>query len=118
MKTREERLGNGELPRRTITLRGWGDTIITTLGALDKDRFEQDWKRLKDSRGQREDDHAGFRAFTVIRTVINEDGSRLFNDEDFDQLCKQPADIVSVAFDMACELNALTKADREALVKN
>lgn len=116
MKSWEEIKSSVRLGRETVSVEAWGgDVIVAELDALTGDMMQRDWKKL----GKPDGDFAGFRAFVIAHTVVDESGNRMFDPErDLDDLNRQPSSVIGKLFDKACELNRLTKSDQEELVKN
>lgn len=97
-----------------------GDVIISVLSAAEKEEFEGWVTSVKENMAP------GFlrghiRAKLVCLSVLDDSGARMFDDKNADDLTavgSQPADTIMYLFDEILSLNAFTKKDGEALLKN
>lgn len=88
----------------------WGDDVyIKTLSGTDRDQFEDAYSR---------DRMKNFRARFLTLTLCDEDGDRLFADEDVDALGKKSAIVLNRLFEKAWALNAFRGEDVDALGKD
>lgn len=87
---------------------------VRSLSGDEKDAYE-DWcmKRKNNPLGMR-----GIRAYLVSLCTINDDGTRLFTDDQIDRLGRKSAAALDRLFDACCSLNALRSSDVEELEKN
>lgn len=89
-----------------------GDVIISVLSAAEKEAFEN-WVS---SNGDVKSGH--IRAKLVSLSVLDDSGARMFTDDDLGSIGDQPADAIMELFDAILALNAFTKKDSDALLKN
>ena len=99
-----------EFPKHeNIEVPGLGMVKVKKLNAGEQDAFE-----VANSEAKAKD----FRARMVAHTCINEQGARLFSDEDIPSLTLFDADVLDPIVEAALRINRFTKAEREALRKN
>ncbi|HUT12400.1 MAG TPA: hypothetical protein VMY42_18015 [Thermoguttaceae bacterium] len=113
--TAEEILARDDLQTEDVAVPEWGGTVrVRTMTAGERDRFEERmW-----SGGNGEADKGIMRAFYVGSCTIDEDGKRLFTDEQMTALTKKSASAMDRVFDVVRKLSGLTAADMEELEKN
>lgn len=104
-----------DIERRTIPVAEWGgDVIVQGLSAAEHDKWE-DWitNRKASSEGI-------FRASLVVRCLIDEDGNRLYGDQDAElmALSKKSGRVVDKIYSVAAALSGVTKSDADDLIKN
>jgi len=115
--TRDEILQVQDLPVEDVHVPEWGGWVrVRGLTAEERDRFEAS---ILEGQGK----HArvkmeNIRAKLVAMTVVDEEGNRLFTDEDVAALAKKSAAAVQRVFDVAMRLSGLTEAAVEELAKN
>lgn len=89
---------------------------VRGLSGTERDAFEEsNYKK----RGDKYDINiANIRGRLVALSVVNDDGSRMFRDEDATALGKKNAAALDHIFEVARRLSGLTKADVDTLAKN
>ena len=101
-----------DLKREKVPCPEWGgDVIIQELGAIDRDRL---WPALLDAEGK--NDPVNIAGKVLVRCIVNEDGERLFSDDEADALGKKSTIVVNRLFKIAERLNTLAMQDEA--VKN
>jgi hypothetical protein len=105
------------LPRESVYLEEIGVTVIVQ-GMTGKQRDEWESSLVKQKRNRREIDTRNVRARLVARCVINEDGSRMFSDDEADQLGDVRVDVLSKLFAVAQRLSGVTDEDVDELGKS
>jgi hypothetical protein len=115
--TKEQILARkGELPRETLPVPELGgDVIVRALSAKERDDYEASSLRRKGNRF--EQNLANVRARLVVRAVLNEDGSRMFTDDDADSLGEIIGSAIDRIYDKAAKLSGITKDDAEELAR-
>ena len=90
------------------------------MSGAERDAFETAIVSTRKTGGKktREIDTNNFRAKFLVRTIADENGKRVFSDEDAESLGDKSANVISRLFDIAQEVNGLTAQDVEDLEKN
>lgn len=111
MSIRKQILLAEDRPRHAIALPEWGvgTLYVNTLSAADRDDYER-WAFG--------DDRSNYRAKLVCRALVEENGARVFEDDDATAVGHKSAAVVARIFDLACHVNGLLKSDVEDLEKN
>lgn len=117
MLTREAILSANDLARESLTVPEWGgDVWVRTLTAAERDTWEQQVRDQTDDSGavgQRR-----LKSMLAVLTVVDNDGARLFADDDVEALDEKSAAAVDRIWQVACRLNGLTDGDVEELAGN
>lgn len=116
MITRDQFLAARSLPRQVVDVPELGETVIVQgLTGAQRDAFEQ---MCVTQRGRhREVNFHNARAKLVVLSVVNEDGSRMFRDEDVEAIGALPAALVDRIFSVAKRLSGLADEDVDELGK-
>ena len=104
-----------DLPREMVEV--WGHRVwVRCMTAAERDDFEANFlaTRGKDTKLNREN----LRAQLVVRTAVDEDGNRIFTDEDVEAVGKKSAAGIDKIFAVASRLSGFSKEDVEELAKN
>ena len=114
--TKESILAHRAKLQRVPTPEWGGDTFVRVMSGAERDAFEDETYRLngKDVSVNRKN----LRARLLVRCIVDEEGARLFGDNDADTLGAQPADVLDRVYAVASKANGLSKADEEDLAKN
>lgn len=105
----------GQRQLQKVEMPDWGEPVyIKGMSAAEKDDFEAAQVSLN-AKGKA---LHNFRARLVVATACDEQGNRVFSDEDVDALGELPAKDVAKLFDVATKLNGMSKEDVEDLEKN
>jgi hypothetical protein len=114
MLSRDEILSKAVLRRETVTVPELGgDVILQEMSGAFRDAWEQS---LQDR-----DNHGRLvnpRAKLVVATLVNEDGSRVFGDDDVDRVGNMPSSVLDRLCNVAQRLNLLRHEDLEESRKN
>ena len=112
MLTRDQILKTGgSLKRETVDVPEWGGKVIVTeLTGRERDSWEdsvldEDEKMSRDN----------IRAKLIVRAVIDEDGNRIFKDDDADAVGDLSGAAISSLFSVASKLSGLLPGDIEEL---
>jgi hypothetical protein len=83
-----------------------GDVFLRVLTGTDRDRFEESYADQK---------MKAFRIRFLLLALCDEDGERLFNDEEADVLGKKSSVVINRLFEAGWKLNAFTQEAVDAL---
>lgn len=97
-----------DLKRETVPVPEWGpsaEVIIQEMSALDRDRL---WKDLRaDGEDGDKISMENLAAKVLVRCIVNQDGARIFVDEEAEPLGRKSQDALARLFDVAKRLNKL-----------
>lgn len=95
----------------------WGGMVrVRGLTGAERDAFEAE---MVEQRGKKvRMDMQNFRAKLVVRSVVDEEGKRLFSDKDAPQLGQKSAAALQRVFEVAQRLSGLSDTDVGELVGN
>ena len=114
---REAILQAQDLPTERVPVPEWGgEVIVRGLTGAERDRFEQSIveTRGKDTRVNLRN----IRAKLVTLCVVDEEGKRLFKDDDVELLGRKSAVALNRIFEVAQRLSGLRPEDVEELAGN
>lgn len=115
--TRDAILGVADLKTDHVEVPEWGGVVLVRgLTGAERDQFEAD--SLVGRGKRREVNLRNFRARLVARTVVDEQGNRLFTDADVEALARKSASAIARVYDVAARLSGLTDEDVDELVGN
>ena len=117
---REKILRQDDLPREAVAIPEWKDddgkpivVWVRTMTGTERDAYE--WWCIKQKGGEL----VGVRGRLVALCTVDEDGTRIFDDEkDPAKLGKKSAAALQRIFDAARKLNFLSQSDVDELEKN
>ncbi len=115
--TRDAILQAQDLPTEQVHIPEWGgDVLVRALTGAERDKFEQSIveQRGKNTRMNLQN----IRAKLVALTVVDEQGNRIFKDEDVKWLGNKSAAALDRIFEVAQRLSGLRDEDVEELAKN
>lgn len=115
--TRDAILQAQDLPTERVVVPEWnGEVLVRALTGAERDTFEQSIveQRGKSTRMNLQN----LRAKLVALTVVDEEGKRLFSDEDAKLLGQKSAAALNRIFEVAQRLSGLRDEDVEELAKN
>ena len=116
--TREAILQAKDLPYEDVAVPEWGGKVrVRALTGAERDRFEASIVEQRGKAGPRLNT-ANIRAKLVALCCVDEQGNRLFSDEDAELLGRKSAAALNRVFEVAQRLSGLTQADMEELEKN
>jgi len=114
--TRDAILQAEDLERRTIPVPEWGgDVLIRALTGAERDAYEASMHQQRGKEMIR--NLANVRAKLVAKCAIDEDGNRLFTDQDANALGRKSAAALDRVFEACAELSRLTDEDIDELGK-
>lgn len=112
--SRDAILGASDLKTEVVQVEEWGgEVIIATMTGAARDAWEQS---LVGSGGKV--NTANVRARLVAACAVDEEGNRLFSDDDAEALGKKSSAALDRCAKVAQKLNRLTEADLEDAKKN
>lgn len=96
----------------------WGGTVrIRALTGTERDGFEESVLRRSPD-GSFEAVMADMRAKLLVRTLVDEDGKRLFSAKEVAQLGSKSAQVLDRLFEIASRLSGISRKDVDELAKN
>jgi fibrillarin-like rRNA methylase len=116
---RDDILNAQDLNQETVDIPEWGgEVIVRELTGEERDSYEASLINFKKDGNDYTRNLNNARAKLVARTVINEDGTRLFTDADVAALGKKSSRAISKVFDVATRISGITDQDIKELTKN
>lgn len=117
MLTREQILNADDLKRETIHIDEWGgDVIVREMTAYERIDL-MNWANK-----MRETDEAKYLTYAAAKfavvSVIDENGEKMFTDDDLDALAHKNTNAVSKIADVAQRLSGMREEDNEEMIKN
>lgn len=107
---REDILAARDLEVVEVEVPEWGGTVLVRgLTGAERDALEEEAARI----GLK-----NLRARWVVRCIVDENGERVFRDEDAELLGQKSAAALTRVFEAVVRLSALSEEDVEALEKN
>jgi hypothetical protein len=101
------------LPMEAVECPEWGAVRVRALTGKERDHFEGMALAAK-----AKNDFTGLRSYVVCRTVIDDDGKRVFEDSDIESLNNASARPIDFLFDQVRRLSGMTDDAVEELEKN
>lgn len=114
-------LAADDKPTVRVDVPEWGGHVfVRTMSAGERDNYEAEIYDL--SKGGKANDAksmmANARARLLVRTLVDEEGNRLFEDSDMEALGAKSGLVVDKVFTVARKVNGLSEADVDELVGN
>lgn len=114
MGLRDQIMQASDLKTEVVHVPEWGcDVTVSEMSGLDRDAFEQS---LMGPAGER--DVSNLRARLLVKTLRDENGARMFADDEAHFLGAKSASALDRCFAVAQRLNALGAPLQEAVEKN
>jgi len=115
--TRDQILQASDLVREAVAVPEWGgEVLVQALTGSERDAYEATLMQLRGSNPQW--NFVNARAKLVARSCVDENGARIFADEDVKALAKKSAAALQRVYDVAMRLSGLSSQDMEDLTKN
>lgn len=112
--TKEQIFSKEDKKYKEVEVPEWGGTVrVTVMSGGDKDRWEGG---LLGKNGNI--NYTNMRAKMVAYCCVDENGKRLFSDDDIIKLSKKSAIALERVYTACAEINVITEADVEDLAKN
>lgn len=107
------------LPRAVVPVPEFGDGFAFTVQGMSGSQRDA-WERsLVVGRGQRRDINTdNIRARLVVRCIVNDDGSRVFDDADASTVGTWRVDVLQRMFEVAQRLSGVSDGDIDELGKS
>lgn len=107
--TKQQILEKDDRTFKDVECPEWGGTVrIAVMSADQRDKYEQAFMKYKNGELP-----GSIRASLVAATAVDEQFAPLFTAEDVEQLSKKSGAVMGKLFDVATELNVLTKEAAE-----
>ena len=106
-----------DLDFEEIEIKEWGGSVrVGSMTGTDRDAYEASIYDVKGKNAQliREN----FRAKLIARTLIDENGNRLFTEKEVNLIGKKDSKTLDKIFKVAQKLNGLSPTDEDEFVKN
>lgn len=104
---RKSILAADDVRKEKVAVPEWkGDVFLRVLTGTDRDRFEESYADQK---------MKAFRIRFLLLALCDEDGERLFNDDEADILGKKSSVVINRLFEAGWKLNAFTQEAVDAL---
>jgi len=115
--TREQILAAADIRREQVNVPEWGGSVwVRGLTAAERDLF--DLAATVEQNGRRVVNFEQLRARLAAMTIVDENGERLFSDDDVELLAAKSGAAVGRIFDVAMRLSGLTGQDIEEITQN
>lgn len=117
MLTKDEILKANDIVFKEIDVPEWGGKVrVKCMTGEERDKFESEIYDVKGKDVKLNRDN--FRAKLLGKTLVDENGKRLFSDNEIKLLGQKAAKPLDAIFTVAQKLNALSQADQDELTKN
>jgi hypothetical protein len=109
-------LAADDLPFRDVDVPEWGGVArVRTMTGGERDAFEAS---IYDTDGTGVKlNRTDFRAKVLSKVIVDEKGERLFTDKEISVLSGKSAKAIQRLFDVAQEINGISKAEQDAIEK-
>jgi hypothetical protein len=115
--SRDDILAAKDIDTREVDVPEWGGTVLVkALSGKERDAFESSLRQLRGK--EMVPNLANARAKLVARSVVDEDGARLFGDNEINALGDKCAAALDRLFEVASEMSGLNDDDVEKLSGN
>ncbi len=113
---KDQILAAEDLPFRDVDVPEWGGIArIRTMTGGERDAFETS---IYDTDGTGVKlNRTDFRAKLLSKVLVDDKGARLFTDKEISQLSGKSAKAIQRLFDVAQEINGISKAEQDAIEK-
>ena len=119
---REDILNADDRDVEIVEVPEWGGKVrVATITAEKRDKFESSMFKIRNfgTKNQKaEYSQENLRARLVAYTVVDEDGNRIFSENDIKKLGEKSAKALDRVFEVAQELNGISDEDVEEMTKN
>jgi hypothetical protein len=112
MLNREEILATNDLSREEVDVPGWGKLLIREMTAADRITFEEFIKP------EGVFDRANFYPMLAVRTIVDQDGNRLFEDAEYPALAGKSLKALEAVAEAAMRLNGIGIQAAAEKIKN
>ena len=117
MGLRDDILQIDDLPIEPVEVPEWGMTLyVRSMNGSERDQYEVELMDTKDL--PLKEKLKNMRAKLVVLTTVDENGQRVFNDDDVVAVGKKSAKALNRLVDVSQKLNAITDAEVADIVEN
>ena len=117
MLTRDQILQANDIQTEEVSVSEWGGTVLVrALDGEERDALEASMIQGKGKTAQV--NLKNLRAKLVARSIVDENGKRLFEDGDIPALAKKSAAALNRVYEVAQRLSGITPEDVDELTKN
>ena len=123
--SKEAILGAQDIVTERVEVPEWsGYCLVRGMTGTERDSFEEsiiefeDHKKGKGTQRTAKTKFANIRAKLVARSVVDEDGKRVFTDAEAEKLGAKSGAVLDRLFDVARRLSGMSEQDVEELTKN
>jgi hypothetical protein len=118
MLSRDSILSSSDLPTEEVPVPEWGGTVfVRTMSGTERDNFEQVILEGKSTKGGTAK-MVNVRAKLAVKVLVDEQGKRLFTDEDAGILGSKSGKALDRIFEVAQRLAGIGEKDIAELEKN
>lgn len=104
--TRDEILSIDDVKTETVDVPEWGgEVIVRNVGGRDRDRWEASLTQQRGNQTVQNLDN--MRAKLVVKAVVDEDGNRVFSDQDANALGGKSSAAIVRVFNVAARLSGI-----------
>lgn len=115
--SKEQILTANDLTHEDIEVPEWGGRVrVRMMTGTERDQFEEEVFQVKGKDVRQ--NLKNFRTRLLVRTIINEDGSRMFTDKEIEILGQKAARPIDTVFAAAQRINGMGAKDVEEMTKN
>jgi hypothetical protein len=116
--SREAIVAVDDLKIERVTVPEWGgEVLIRTMNGLERSQFDSDI--IVERNGERDVDKQRFFSELLSRTLVGEEGSRLFaSPEEVRQLMGKSGEVLTRLGQVALRINGLSRESQEEITKN
>lgn len=115
--SREDILEADDLDKREVTVEEWdGEVYIRELTGRERDAFENEI--LTGDPNDPDVNTENLRARLLVRTLCDEDGERLFEDDQMEDLAEKSGAVLGRLFEVAQEMNGMTAEEMTDMAGN
>lgn len=113
---KDQILAAEDLVSRDVEVPEWGGTVrVRMMTGGERDAFEASlWEREGEETVYKREH---FRAKLLSRCIVDDKGARVFSDKDIERLSGKSAKALNRLFDVAQEINAISKEARDDIKK-
>lgn len=116
--TRDQILTAQDISREEVRVPEWWDGTVLVQGLNGEERDALEGSMIKGKGKNAEVNLANLRAKLVARSIVDEEGNRLFSDNDIPALAKKSAAALDRVYTVAQRLSRITQEDVDELTKN
>lgn len=106
-----------DIQREEVDVPEWGGTVLVQ-GLSGRERDDLEASMIKGKGKNASVNLENLRAKVVARTVVDEDGKRIFEDQDIPALTQKSAAALNRVYEVAQRLSGITQEDVDELTKN